>query len=45
MSGLDVTTTIQGEMYACLYAREFPAQAVMRLRPELRGGAGGGDGG
>ncbi len=28
-----------GEMYACLYAREFPAQAVLRLRPELRGGA------
>ena len=27
------------EMYACLYAREFPAQAVLRLRPELREGA------
>jgi len=26
------------EMYACLYAREFPAQAVLRLRPELREG-------
>src|SRR3984885_2920641 len=25
-----------GELYACLYAKEFPAQAVMRLRPELR---------
>jgi len=25
-----------GEVYACLYAREFPAQAVLRLRPELR---------
>ncbi len=23
-------------MYACLYAREFPAQALLRLRPELR---------
>ena len=24
-------------MYACLYLREFPAQALLRLRPELRG--------
>ena len=24
------------ELYACLYAKEFPAQAVIRLRPELR---------
>lgn len=24
------------EMYACLYAREFPAQAMLRLRPTLR---------
>jgi protein ImuB len=24
------------EVYACLYAREFPAQALLRLRPELR---------
>jgi protein ImuB len=24
------------ERYACLYAPEFPAQAMMRLRPELR---------
>lgn len=24
------------ELYACLYAREFPAQAALRLRPELR---------
>jgi protein ImuB len=24
------------ELYACLYAREFPAQALLRLRPELR---------
>jgi len=23
-------------MYACLYVREFPAQALLRLRPELR---------
>jgi protein ImuB len=26
-----------GELYACLYATEFPAQAILRLRPELRG--------
>ena len=25
-----------GQLYACLYAREFPAQAALRLRPELR---------
>jgi protein ImuB len=25
----------QTELYACLYAREFPAQALLRLRPEL----------
>ena len=24
------------ELYACVYAREFPAQASLRLRPELR---------
>ena len=24
------------ELYACLYAKEFPAQAMLRLRPELR---------
>ncbi len=24
------------ELYACLYVREFPAQAMVRLRPELR---------
>jgi protein ImuB len=24
------------ELYACLYAKEFPAQAVLRLRPELK---------
>jgi protein ImuB len=27
---------LAGELYACLYAKEFPAQAVLRLRPELR---------
>jgi protein ImuB len=26
----------QGELYACLYAKEFPAQAMLRLRPEFR---------
>ncbi len=26
----------RAELYACLYAREFPAQALLRLRPELR---------
>lgn len=29
--------TRPAEVYACLYAREFPAQALLRLRPELRG--------
>ena len=24
-------------LFACLYAKEFPAQALLRLRPELRG--------
>lgn len=28
--------TKSAEVYACLYAREFPAQALLRLRPELR---------
>src|SRR5260370_418476 len=23
------------ELYACLYAKEFPAQALLRLRPDL----------
>lgn len=23
------------ELYACLYVKEFPAQALLRLRPEL----------
>ena len=27
------------ELYACLYAREFPAQALLRLRPELHSSA------
>jgi protein ImuB len=26
------------ELYACVYAREFPAQAMLRLRPALRTG-------
>lgn len=26
-------------MYACVYAREFPAQSLLRLRPELHGKA------
>src|ERR1700677_252176 len=25
-----------GELYTCLYAKEFPVQAILRLRPELR---------
>jgi protein ImuB len=28
--------TKPAELYACLYAKEFPAQASLRLRPELR---------
>lgn len=31
--------TKPGELYACLYAREFPSQALLRLRPEMRGRA------
>ena len=27
------------ERYACLFVREFPAQALLRLRPELQGKA------
>ncbi len=27
--------TSRAELYACLYVREFPAQALLRLRPEL----------
>jgi protein ImuB len=26
----------RAELYACVYAKEFPAQALLRLRPELR---------
>ena len=29
---------MKAELYACLYAREFPAQAMLRLRPALRSG-------
>lgn len=28
--------TKPAELYACLYAKEFPAQAILRLRPEQR---------
>src|SRR5271163_2049540 len=28
--------TKPAEIYACVYATEFPAQALLRLRPELR---------
>jgi protein ImuB len=28
--------TKSAELYACLYVKEFPAQALLRLRPELR---------
>jgi protein ImuB len=28
--------TKPAEEYACLYAKEFPAQAILRLRPELQ---------
>lgn len=28
--------TQPGELYACLYANEFPVQTMLRLRPELR---------
>jgi protein ImuB len=28
--------TTPAELYACVYVREFPAQALLRLRPELR---------
>lgn len=27
------------EQYACIYVREFPAQALLRLRPDLKDGA------
>ena len=29
--------TKPAELYACLYAKEFPAQALLRLRPDLHG--------
>jgi len=29
--------TKPAELYACLYAKEFPAQALLRLRPEMHG--------
>jgi protein ImuB len=29
--------TTPSELYACLYAKEFPAQALLRFRPELHG--------
>ena len=28
--------TKPAELYACVYAKEFPAQAMLRLRPEFR---------
>jgi protein ImuB len=31
--------TIEESLYACLYVREFPAQALLRLRPEFHGAA------
>ena len=27
---------VRGGLYACVYAKEFPAQAMLRLRPEIR---------
>jgi protein ImuB len=33
MDGLPMSS--HAELYACLYAREFPAQAILRLRTEL----------
>jgi protein ImuB len=27
---------MSGELYLCMYVREFPAQALLRMRPELR---------
>jgi len=34
VGGLQMTN--HSELYACLYAREFPGQALLRLRPEMR---------
>jgi protein ImuB len=31
----DTAMTKPNELYACLYVKEFPAQALLRLRPEL----------
>jgi protein ImuB len=36
MGGTPMTNT--SELYACLYVREFPAQALLRLRAELHAG-------
>lgn len=33
---MDGAMSIPVELYACLYAEEFPAQALLRLRPTLR---------
>ncbi len=33
--GRQTMTTSTG-LYACLYVKEFPAQSMLRLRPELR---------
>jgi protein ImuB len=30
---------VSGELYACVHVAEFPAQALLRLRPDLRGEA------
>jgi protein ImuB len=32
----DTAMTKPAELYACIYAKEFPAQAMLRLRPELQ---------
>ena len=32
---LDGSQMTKPELYACLFVREFPAQALLRLRPEL----------
>jgi protein ImuB len=34
--GVDGPMTLPAELYACLYAEEFPMQALLRLRPTLR---------
>jgi protein ImuB len=36
MGGRAMKRELTRELYACLYAREFPVQAQLRLRPELR---------